>query len=356
MATASWLPIALSLLSFQGIVSEKIVADQKDPARSERAGETSDDTGLTLEQLLLKGMWAKAAAAHGGEYYDLERAVRSAWEQAGDLESQSDRNRLRYQLALFYYSHVAPAGRLDGRSLLGEIASLWEDGIRSVPQSDPTPLDFSERDLLPWATKSQSKAWEDGVTAEDESRILAALRRSPESIPALEAFAACFRHRKASSGTYDRLLESAQTLLTSRFSRLWLARTAETRGYKSGALESRTRILQRGWSLAPTEAERAHLYRKSVQIAALLLEEATGEKSVDARVRAERDVWMRFPGSRAAASARKEAVCLLTREGRLRDALHLVRRLQGLGDRHTTGLDTALWTLARGYERAGDRR
>lgn len=319
-------------------------------------GKTSAKAGTSLVDLLLNEQWDKAAEVYGGEYYDLEMAVRSAWEWASEKKTDAARYRFRYHLVHFYYGHVGPRLMRDDHGLFGEFAAIYFDLEAQVPASGRRPpLGFSPGGLVEWATTPSSKAWDDGVTPEDESRILIALRASPESIPALQALASCGRRKRACE-TRERLIEAAEEMLITPLSRLWLARIVASWRVSGGGTEAMGRILESGWELAPTEGERAALYRESVRSAALLLEEATGERSVDARVSAERNVWMRFPASRAAAYAREEAVSLLAWDGRLREALDLVRRLQGMGKNHKNGLDDALWRLARGYEREGDRK
>jgi tetratricopeptide (TPR) repeat protein len=293
-------------------------------------------------RLVQAGQWQRAADVFGIWFHPLSEAVAWEWYGARDKPPR-ERDRYRFDLVNFYFRHmsfVQGGWRADiGRIL--EYAKEYPQIVARLPAAETSDvLDFSHVELL----ESMVQPYSESKLTRDEhgARVFTAVESDPESIPALVAMMLLVDTLQ--SGKPLLAWEDAERLAPSPWARLTLARTVAAKHGVS--LETKRRIIERGWRLAPTAEEKAMLlYRGAEAVAGST--RGRSAQQVESVLEATRPIYRQFPLTRFAANARQLAVSALADAGRIEESLSLVRDLQSQGEEQRGGLDRALFHVSQ---------
>ncbi len=295
-------------------------------------------------RLVQAGQWQQAADAFGTWFHALSETV--AWEWYGVRNKPPrERDRYRFDLVNFYFRHmsfVQSGWRADiGR--IREYAKEYPQIVARLPAAETSDaLDFSHVELLESTVQLSNES--ELTHGEHRARVITAVESAPQSIPALVAMMLLVDTLQ--SGEPLLAWEDAERLATSPWARLTLARAAAA---KLGVpLETKRRIIERGWQLAPTAEEKAMLlYRGAAAVAGAT--RGRSSQQVEAALEATRPIYRQFPLTRFAANARQLAVSALADAGRIEESLVLVRDLQNQGEEQRGGLDRALFDVSQAH-------
>jgi tetratricopeptide (TPR) repeat protein len=285
---------------------------------------------------LLAGRWREAAEAYG--VWAEDRTIWSAW-QSAEKKPQAEADLYNFELVAFHFETVNFARNMgmDPRHVQ-YIAKEYAPIVARLPKKQQAcALDFSRLDLLDSPPRVGTPE-----AAEHRARVIAAMKLTPTSIPAMCALTQLIGRGKVEEGyvSFDEALPLAQTNL---------AKLTLVRSYCASHLAP---IELRGefealLTLAPSSDERAML--RYWLAGNLYKTGGTPEEKARKTVEDYRKAIAECPWSVYAGHARSNAVDSLIRIEKLGEALELVRDFQRDDPKHLAGIDSALHQLAAAH-------